>query len=97
MISAGAMTLLGFEYLLRTHGVMADRLLGVTKPDEEEPVRGKQISDWLLCHGRPLSYVVIDDMDIEISGRHPFVRTNKDVGITEADAELAVTLLLAKG
>lgn len=56
----GEMNLMGLEWLLRSHGVIADRLVGVTREDTllREPwtgdtpwvhtnERGQQISDWL--------------------------------------------------
>lgn len=58
--------------------------------------RGQQISDWLACwKGRPIpSYIVLDDDDDGISGVHPSVITDGEVGLTEADAEKAIDILM---
>lgn len=62
MVHGGAMTLGGFEYLLRTHGVAAKgRLIGLTATDEAIPNRGQQITEWLNAHGWERPYVVLDD------------------------------------
>lgn len=61
----GEMTLQGLEWLLRSHGVLANRLVGITRRDTmvrgpysgkpaEWPLddeRGQQITDWLCQHG----------------------------------------------
>ena len=74
-----AMTLKGFEYLLRSHGVAAkDRLIGYTRRDEKIATRGCQIDDWLIKHGYR-RYVVIDD-----GGRDPDTGAWCDLGITRA-------------
>lgn len=62
MVYGGAMSLRGFEYLLRTHGLaVKDRLVGLTVTDEEIPNRGQQIVAWLNKHGKGRPYVVLDD------------------------------------
>jgi hypothetical protein len=74
-----AMTLKGFEYLLRSHGVAAkDRLIGYTRRDEKIATRGYQIEDWLVKHDYR-RYVVIDD-----GGRDPETGAWCDLGITRA-------------
>ena len=102
MIHGGAMTLKGFEYLLRTHGVMAnDRLIGLTPTDEDIPTRGLQIRDWLNTHGgRP--YVVLDDggftpgtnqwCDMGLS-IHPVVWTRGNTGLTDFEVAKAIEIL----
>lgn len=61
LVHRGEMNLRGMEWLLRSHGVLADRLIGITRPDTMHngeyngvpgtwPVhneRGQQITDWL--------------------------------------------------
>jgi hypothetical protein len=60
--------------------------------------RGIQVSEWLAINlderaPRP-PYVVIDDLDLGISGLgHPFVHTDGKVGLTDADADKAIALL----
>ena len=102
MIHGGAMTLKGFEYLLRTHGVMAnDRLIGLTLTDATYPTRGEQIQAWLDEFGsRP--YVVLDDggckpgtdewwdMGLPI---HPVVWTRGNVGLTDFEVAKAIETL----
>lgn len=97
MIAGGAMTLKGFGYMMRTHGVdHSIDLVGVTPPDEEITVRGYQISRWLEMrypNARP-RYVVLDDEDYGITAAgHPFVRTNGSVGMGEYDADLVIEML----
>jgi integrase len=68
--------LMGLEWLFRSHGMLANRLVGVTREDTMvrgayggEPhswplsdERGRQIADWLAEHSSPgAPYVVIDD------------------------------------
>ncbi len=101
MILNGAMTLKGFEYLLRTHGVYAEnRLLGLTREDRLLPndpnnkrERGVEIQDWLKEHPEVEKYVVVDDLDLGISKLHPFVQTNKNTGLTEEETLKAINLL----
>ena len=94
MVLGGAMTLQGFEYMLRTHGVhCVDRLIGHTCSDEEIGERGGQITHWRYANGHKGRYAVIDDMDLNISGVHPFVRTDGEVGLTFRDMRLAVGIL----
>jgi hypothetical protein len=100
MISGGAHTLEGFEYMLRTHGVACSgRLISVTCPDEDEDAvtRGPQIRKWLRDRSRVTSFVVIDDVDDDIVREGlPFVRTDGNVGLTEADAERVIAILTGK-
>lgn len=42
MVHMKALTLLGFEYLLRTHGGAGLRIIGLTEPDEICPACGKK-------------------------------------------------------
>lgn len=103
MVGPGAMTVLGFEYLLRTHGVAAKgRVLGVTCRDEEVGERGQQIRDWLNERGGDRRYVVLDDggdkdgewydLGINAAG-HPVVWTKGNEGMTDWDAERAIRIL----
>jgi hypothetical protein len=102
MIHGGAMTLVGFEYLLRTHGAMAQgRLVGYTARDEEIQMRGEQIASWLRQHG-PRPYVVLDDggcvpgtdqwSDLGLSV-HPVVWTRGNVGLTDFEVAKAIEVL----
>jgi HAD domain in Swiss Army Knife RNA repair proteins len=63
----------GFEWLLRSHGVMAGRMLGYTRPDtmirdknsDLVPLpneRGKQIKDWIEGCNYEVRAIVLDDL-----------------------------------
>lgn len=98
-----AMTLRGFEYLLRTHGAVGFNLVGTTCSDEDAgwsmqnniPVRGLQISRWMREHGALVdSYVVVDDEDFGITEEgHPLVKTCGARGMDEADCQKLVDSL----
>lgn len=100
MIHDGAMTLTGFEYLLRTHGLIAGRLIGATCLDETQwNTRGRQIASFHNRYVSPLApAVVIDDGDDEDtyglkSCGIPWVRTNGKIGLTRDDAWQAIMYL----
>ncbi len=95
MLIGKAMSLRGFDYLLRTHGVIADRLIGATCADEEVRERGWQIQTWRRLHDHRGPYVVIDDMDLHIKPLHGdrFVQPNGQVGLSDDDASRAIELL----
>ena len=109
VVHRGEATLDGMDWLLRSHGLRARRLIGITEPDTmilnggtyngvpcDWPVeneRGRQIRKWLDVHGHR-GYVVIDDMDLGITAEgHPFVQTDGTVGLTDHDADLAIGIL----
>lgn len=57
--------------------------------------RGTEIQHWLDAHPNVTSYVILDDNDDALSthtGR--FVQTDERVGLTEADAERAIAILM---
>lgn len=109
LLHRGEMNLTGMEWLLRSHGMIAGRLLGITRSDYETPrkpysgnpadwqhtnERGKQVSEWLHRYGRNYRHVVIDDLDLGITDAgHPFVHVDGSVGLTWEDAMWAVRLL----
>ena len=76
MIHGGALTLKGFDYLLKSHGVMMP-VIGLTKTDEEIQLRDNQIEDWLQEH-QPDKFAVIDDLPLNVPN---FVQTNGSLGI----------------
>lgn len=101
MVLCGAMTLEGFGYLLRTHGVrqLGDRLVGTlpfdTADDAEPKDRGDLIAAWLAEHPGYAKAVAVDDLDI-FDPRLPhvgFVRTDGMKGLADADADQLVALL----
>lgn len=93
MLVGRAMSLIGFDYLLRTHGVIANRLVGRTAADEEVSERGWQIHQWRKENDHCGKYVVLDDMDLHISPLHPFVQTDGQIGLTDSDVDKAIRLL----
>lgn len=55
--------------------------------------RGEDINWYLKKHGRP-NYVIIDDIDdFFVSQHNHYVETNPIVGITEANAKMAIEIL----
>ena len=58
-------------------------------------IRGEEIKEWLKQHGKHVShYVIIDDMDNMLSEHQShYIQTNPEEGITENDAEKAITIL----
>jgi len=83
LILRGEMNLEGFRWLLRTHGVLGDRMVGHTAADTMHdgvwsgvagswPIhneRGRQIAEWLgdRWEYKGCRYVVLDDLDLGIS------------------------------
>ncbi len=107
MIHCGAMTTIGFEYMLRTHGAfgIVHKIVGVTIKDEDTPgylgpehtegdwePRATQIRKWLEEHPEVASFVVIDDGDVPGFGER-FVQTDGATGLTDADADRAIAIL----
>lgn len=99
MILGGSMTLLGFKYLLRTHGLTAQaKILDHLGPDtqtEDSKERGKLIKSWLAEHPGIKKYVVVDDLDLDFSGL-PFVKTDGKIGLTDENVDEIIRLLNVK-
>lgn len=91
------------ENVLLTHGVNCYELVkDFTRKDisKDRTDRGPQIMEWLWAKAGPqhLSHppflVVIDDKDLEITAMNlPFVQTDGNVGLTDADADRAIAIL----
>jgi hypothetical protein len=94
MIHEGVMTIKGFSHMLLSHGIHCE-IEGITVSDETLKGRGDQISQWLSVNKKLgiESYVVLDDMDLGISGKHPFVKTNPRIGLTMDDVKKALDIL----
>jgi DNA-binding XRE family transcriptional regulator len=100
MIHGHAMTLDGFHYLLRTHGMLGslnrqDKLIiDLTCRDEDILERPDQIRAWLRSNGHrgDQRYVVLDDLDADW-GELNIVQIDDRVGLTEADADRAIAML----
>lgn len=83
LIHRDEMNLMGMEWLLRSHGLLAGRLRGITRMDTKvarrdyngtpsswaiTDERGEQIREWLAINTAvEPPYVVIDDLDLGIS------------------------------
>jgi hypothetical protein len=94
MIAGNSITLKGFEYMLRTHGVSNKiRIIDITVADEVVPTRGKQIEHWLKvkCQFQPDKYLVLDndEFDIRECG-HPLIQTNGKMGLQDDDVKLVL-------
>lgn len=104
MIHHGDMSVRGFETLLRTHGVRCDlvcltrRSLTRWSPDGPHPesavTRAGEVRDWLDLDGSTGPFVVLDDDDdgFRAAGM-PLVQTIGSLGLTDVDAELAISLI----
>ncbi len=89
MVLTGAMTLSGFEYLLRTHGLRRGVVLDTTISDEAVPGRAAQIRAWLAEHPNVTAWAAVDDGDLAPefgADAARFVRTDGAVGLSDADA-----------
>lgn len=95
------MTLLGFQYMLYTHGLVGavsrDLIIGHTCSDEIVSDRGDQVIDWATDHClEPDEWAVVDDdpMEMELGKyRDRLVRTNGKTGMTDATVRRLVKLL----
>lgn len=100
-ILCGATTTRGFEFLLFSHGLVAPMgtVIGHTPSDEAFPGRGQQIKAFLysLLPQVVQSWVVLDDAPDGLCFRgveHRLVKTQGAVGLTHADAERTIAMLL---
>ncbi|HEY0708182.1 MAG TPA: HAD domain-containing protein [Polyangia bacterium] len=94
VILDGTMTLGGFDFLLRTHGMAQESLIGVTCEDEVVPGRAAQIRRWLDQHGPCGVWAAVDDHDLAL-GEDAWrqVRTQWELGLTDADADRLIEIL----
>ncbi len=96
-----SMTLSGFEFLLRTHGLcpfgVHPVVVGTTAKDlpdnrlDGRLMRCEQIQEWIDRH-KPERYVAIDDADLGMEFCE-FVKTDGSVGLTIDNAIEVVRLL----
>ena len=104
MVLKGAMTLRGFEYLLRTHGVHAvGRVTGVTAEGEESGVgpaddepgsRLSLIRAWLYNAAHSGPWAIVDDMFLGNSDvGHHCVQTDRRQGLRAEDARRLIATL----
>lgn len=101
MIHGKAMTKHGFEYMLISHGfegAVLDYLMKDNYNDWQwggggDATRGLLIEK-AFDYYKPNTYVVIDDLDLDISDRHvPFVQTDGSIGLTMDDVKTAIAYL----
>lgn len=96
MITGGSMTLAGFDYLLRTHGVVARRLHSLTPPDEVgSSVRGVKVEEWRRQYRHSGPYCILDDgdpMDYGFLGLD-HVRPDSSVGLMPEEADRVIQFL----
>ena len=98
IIHGGAMTLQGFEYLLRTHLVgigRKGRLVGITEKDRDNgwPERVRLIRKH-AAENNLKRYAVVDDGPLGEAGPDfPFVRCDGAIGMTAEDADRLIEIL----
>ncbi len=95
MIHGGEMTPLGFEYMLRTHGLPAGCVVGFTAKDEAILLRGDQIRGWIDRNGYDYdSWLVIDDLTVGMERvSHRQIVTDGTKGLQDDDVERAIEML----
>lgn len=94
VIIDGTMTLGGFEFLLRTHGLAQGSLVGHTCADELVPSRAGQIRQWLTTHGPCEAWAAVDDHDLGLGDDGwRQVRTAWELGLTDSDADRLIEIL----
>lgn len=101
MILKNAMTLQGFEYLLRTHGIhCVGKLIGTTRLDKDvndKTERGKQIQDWIIRNMMWLPantvWAIVDDLDLGLTLAYPEYAVIVKNGLNEAAANKLIKIL----
>jgi len=95
-IEEGAMTLEGFEFMLRTHEVVGGRVVGVTASDEDVQGRGAQVAAWLAKHPHVRALAILDDESEwpePAAQRRRLMHVKGKKGLTCATANHAMRLL----
>lgn len=95
MVLGEAMTLRGFQYMLRTHGVVDVPLAGVTCSDEQITGRGEQIAGWLNRHPEVTSFACVDDeeYDSPVYVKRRLVLTDGSIGMRNVQASQLICML----
>jgi hypothetical protein len=100
----GAVTLRGFEHMLRTHGIRA-RVVGTTDRDGGDTQqefngatgpaeRVAQIRRWLAAHPEVTRWAVVDDARLSVADPTlPIVETDGERGLSDRDADALIALL----
>lgn len=81
------MNILGFEYLLKTHGCLG-KVIGVTDRDEVIQRREDQIRAYV--NNWSDKWAVVDDLPLQIEN---FVRTDGNIGLQQHEAEKLIQIL----
>lgn len=104
MIHGKDMTIRGFEYLLRTHGVTSNLYIdGITASDETISKREIQIEEYIrylkeesYIKEQKFSYAIVDDLPLfftESEVQDRFVRTDGKFGMSLFDAKKLIEIL----
>jgi len=80
-----AMTITGFEYLLKSHGLNGS-VYGYTERDEVISKREDQI----LAYPKQGKWAVVDDLPLQIEN---FVRTDGRIGMQRHEADMLIKIL----
>ena len=106
MIHGKDMTIRGFEYLLRTHGVTSNLYIdGITESDKKISKREVQIEEYLrylreeFWFKEDFKYAIVDDLPLfftESEIQDNFVRTDGKFGMSLFDAEKLIEILGCK-
>lgn len=88
----GKMTIAGFAYLLRSHGIDCE-IEGITPSDGQVNGRPNQIAYWLDQNkGRVTEFVILDDQNYGFNTT-AFVQTDPKLGLTQKDADRVILKL----
>lgn len=88
------MTISGFEYLLRTHGLYCSgRIKGFLGEDKSIATieRGRLVREYLIAN-HITNYIVIDDMNLGFKGLR-FYQTKGNKVLTKTDANRIINIL----
>lgn len=81
--------------ILKSNGIDPRRVIDVNG-DEQSPVdsnhRGYQVDAWLKRHPEVKKFAIVDDQS-DFHQKHRLVKTNKYVGLTQANVESLIKLL----
>lgn len=86
----------GIREILKENGIDPIKVIDITTMDGGlvPENRDKQIDKWLKEHPEIVSYVIVDDYQIDGFDKHQ-VKTNGYIGFTKTDMEAAMSILSA--
>lgn len=79
----------GFEWMLKSHGVIADVIGHVAQVPQNEKHRATLIKDWMTHHSVE-KFLVIDDLNVPI---RPLIRPDPGVGLIPYHVHVAQKFL----